>query len=405
MTTGGRRNLLSAAATLPLARLGRAFAQGLPVRIGLLSDVSGTYQDNGGPGNKVAAEMAVADFGGSVLGRPIQVMQTDTFNKPDVASSLARQWIDTDDVALLLDGASSPAALAIQQVSREKKRIYCTTSSITTALVGRQCSPYSFQFNVNAWSLARGIGGLLTEQGKNTWFFVTVDTEGGSSLQGSTEQFITPAGGRILGSARAPVGTSDFSSFLLQAKTSGAKVIGLANAGSDLQNCIKQSAEFGIAADGQLLATLVMEPNDVLALGQDTCKGLVLTTSFYWNQSAEARTWSERYASRMRKPPSSGQACAYAATLHWLKAVRAAGTLDADAVTATMHRTPVNDFFNADIPIRANGAVLHTTFLWQVKPLAEATERWDVFRRLGTLPSPTAFPAASDAFGCPLQPS
>ena len=371
------------------------------MKIGLLSDVGGPYRENGGPGSKVAVEMAVADFGGSLLGRPIEVMQADDQNKPDVASSLARQWIDTEGVSLLLDGASSSAALAIQQVAREKNRVYCTTSSVATALVGKQCSPTGFQFNGNAFSLAKGVGGTLTEQGFDTWFFVTVDYEAGYSLQSNTEQFIRAAGGKILGSVRAPVGEADFSSYLIQARASGAKVVCFANAGADLQNCIKQAAEFGIVRGGQLLATLVLEIADVISLGQDVCQGLVLTNSFYWNMSPEARTWSARYSAKMKKPPASGHACAYSAAMHWLKAARDTGTLDGQAVASRMRETPVNDFFNKDVMVMANGAVPHTTYVWKVKPSAEATAPGDVYKLLGTLPSPTAF-APADAFGCPL---
>jgi branched-chain amino acid transport system substrate-binding protein len=403
MTGVSRRAAIGGAVALPLSMpsIIRAQTVSAPVKIGLLSDVGGTYQDNGGPGNKVAAELAVSDFGGTVLGRPIVVMQADDQNKPDVASSIARQWIDTDGVSLLLDGASSSAALAIQQISREKKRVYCTTSSIATALVGKACSPYFFQFMANAWSLSKGVGGTLTEQGNKTWFFIAVDNEAGTSLQSGAEQFILPAGGQVLGSVRAPVGTHDFSSYLVQAQASGAKVIGLANAGVDLQNCIKQAAEFGITKKGTLLATLVLEINDVISLGQDVCQGLVLATSFYWNLSLETRAFADRYVPKMGKPPGSGQACAYSSTMHWLKAVRDAGTLDADTVVAKMRQTPINDFFNKDVRIMPNGTVPHTTYLWMVKPSSEAKGKWDVFRQLGVLPSPTAFPPA-DAFGCPV---
>jgi len=403
MSSPSRRALLGALPALPLLcpSLVAAQSRGGPIKVGLLSDVGGPYQDNGGPGNKVAVELALADFGGSVLGRPLLAIQADNQNKPDLASSIAREWVDNQDVSLLLDGASSAAALAIQQVSREKKRIYCSTTSIATALIGRQCSPYSFQFMANAHALARGVGGALTEQGKDTWFFITVDNEGGTSLQSSAEMFIRPAGGRILGSVRAPVGTADFSSYIVRARSSGAKVVGLANAGVDLQTCIKQAAEFGVTRGGQLLATLVLEINDVLSIGQDSCRGLVLTTPFYWNMSAESRSWSERYAQRMRKPPGSGQASAYSATMHWLKAVQATGTLDADAVAPAMRAMPLRDFFNEDVRILANGSVPHSMYLWVVKPAAEAEARWDAFRLIGTLPSPQAFPPA-DAFGCTL---
>ena len=403
MSAISRRALVAGLAAAPLARpaLIRAQSVSAPIRIGLLSDVGGTYKDNGGPGNKVAAEMAVADFGGSLFGRPIAVMQADDQNKPDIASSLARQWIDTEGVSLLLDGASSPAALAIQQISRQKKCVYCTTSSIATALVGKPCSPYSFQFFGNAWSLSKGVAGTLTEQGNKTWFFIAVDNEAGTSLQAGAEQFVKAGGGTVLGAARAPVGNADFSSYLLQAKASGAKVIGLANAGADLQNCIKQAAEFGIAKGGQLLATLLLEINDVLSIGQEACQGLVLPTSFYWNLSPATRAWTARYVPKMNKPPGTGQACAYSATMHWLKAAKSVNTLDADVVAARMHNTPLDDFFNKDVRIMANGTVPHTHYLWIVKPTSETKERWDVFRLIGTLPSPLAFPPP-DAFGCPL---
>ena len=403
MITIPRRAILAGLAATSLARPGllRAQAVSTPVKIGLLSDVGGTYRENGGPGCKVAVEMAVADFGGTLLGRPIEVMQADDQNKPDVASSLAREWIDAEGVSLLLDGASSAAALAIQQVARDKKRVYCTTSSVSTALVGKQCSPCSFQFYGNAYSLGKAVGGALTEQGKDTWFFITVDYEAGYSLQSNAEQFVKAAGGKVLGSVRAPVGTADFSSYLINAQASGAKVIGLANAGTDLQNCIKQAAEFGIVKGGQLLATLVLEIPDVISIGQDVCQGLVLSTCFYWNMSPQTRAWSERYVAKMNKPPAGGHACAYAAATHWLKAVRAAGTLNADVVASKMREMPLNDFFNDNLRIMANGTVPHTEYLWVVKPSSKATAQWDVFKLIGSLASPTAFPPA-DATGCPL---
>jgi branched-chain amino acid transport system substrate-binding protein len=403
MSALSRRLLLAGLASAPLARPGlvRAQSASAPVRIGLLSDVSGPYQDNGGPGSRVAAQFAADDFGGTLLGRPIEVLQADDQNKPDVASSIARQWIDSEGVSLLLDGAASSSALAILQVTREKKRVYCTTSAIANAIVGAQCSPTGFQFFGNAYSLTKGVGETLTAQGHNTWFFITVDYEAGYSLQSSTEEFIRAAGGKVLGSVRVPIGTTDFSSYMLAAQASGAKVIGLANAGADLRNCIKQASEFGLTKSGQILAGLVLEITDVLALGQNVCEGLVLTNCFYWNMSPETRSWSERYIAKMNRPPASGQASAYSATMHWLKAARAAGTLDADAVAAKMREIPVNDMFNADVRIMANGTVPHAMHIWQVKPLSQSTSKWDVFSPVGTMPSPKAFPAP-DAFGCRL---
>jgi branched-chain amino acid transport system substrate-binding protein len=283
MTTMTRRAWIAALAAAPLTTPGiiRAQTVSTPVRIGLLSDVGGPYRDVGGPGSKVAAEMAVQDFGGSVLGRPIEVLQADDQNKADIASALAREWISDRGVNVLADGAASSAGLAIQQITQEKKRIFLMSTPTSTALIGKQCSPYGFQFAADTYALAKGVGGSLSKAGGDTWFFITADYEFGTSLQSNTEQFIKEVGGRVLGSVRAPLGSADFSSYLIQAAASGAKVIGLANAGTDLQNCIKQAAEFGIAKKGQRLATLLMIVPDVLSLGQDVCQGLVLTNSFY----------------------------------------------------------------------------------------------------------------------------
>jgi branched-chain amino acid transport system substrate-binding protein len=404
MSRIARRTLIGALAAAPLAKPGLIQAQSAsaPIRIGLLSDVGGPYRDVGGPGSKVSAEMAVQDFGGSVLGRPLEVLQADDQNKADIASALAREWIDDRGVNVLADGAASSAGLAIQQITQEKKRIFLMSTPTSTALIGKQCSPYGFQFAADTYALAKGVGGALSKAGGNTWFFITADYEFGYSLQKNTEQFVNEAGGKVLGSVRAPLGTADFSSYLVQAAASGAKVIGLANAGTDLQNCIKQAAEFGIVRKGQQLATLLMIVPDVLSLGQDVCQGLVLTNSFYWDQSSQTRAWTDRYAAKMGKPPTEYNAGAYAGVLHWLKAVKAVNTLDADAVAAKMRELPLDDFYNKNVRIMANGCVPHTMYLWQVKPVAEAQHRWDLFKLISTVPTPEAFPPAN-LFGCPLS--
>jgi branched-chain amino acid transport system substrate-binding protein len=374
------------------------------VKIGLLSDVAGPYRHVGGPGSRVTAEMAVADFGGSVLGRPIEVMQGDDQNKADVAGALAREWIDDKGVHLLADGAATSAGLAIQQVARDKKRIFVMSTPTATAFIGKQCSPYGFQFAADTYALAKGVGGALAKAGGDTWFFITADYEFGTSLQASTEEFVKAAGGKVLGSTRAPLGTADFSSYLVQAKASGAKVIGLANAGTDLQNCIKQAAEFGITKSGVRLATLLMIINDVMSLGQEVCQGLVLTNSFYWDLSPETRAWTERYVAKMQVPPNEYNASCYAGVTHWLKAVKAANTLDADVVAAKMRETPLNDFYNKDVRIQPNGCVPHTMYLWQVKEPAQSKQKYDLFTQLGAMPTPEAFPPPA-LFGCPLVPS
>ncbi len=405
MTRITRRAALGALAAAPLARpaLIRAQTVSAPVRISLLSDVGGPYRHVGGPGSRVTTEMAVADFGGSVLGRPIEVMQGDDQNKADVAGALARQWID-QGVDVLADGAATTAGLAIQQIAREKKRIFLMSTPTATILIGKQCSPYGFQFAADTYALAKVVGGALSKAGGDTWFFITADYEFGASLQANTEEFVKAAGGKVLGSVRAPLGSADFSSYLLQAKASGAKVIGLANAGTDLQNCIKQAAEFGITQGGQRLATLLMIINDVVSLGQDVCQGLVLTNSFYWDLTPETRAWTERYVAKMQAPPNEYNAGCYAGVTHWLKAVKAANTLDADAVAAKMRQMPLNDFYNKGVRIEANGCVPHAMYLWQVKPPAEAKHKWDVFKELATIPSPEAYPPPG-LFGCPLVPS
>ena len=401
-----RRGALGVVTASTLARpaIVQAQTSSTPVRIGLLSDVSGPYRHVGGPGSKLAVEMAVADFGGSVLGRPIEVLQADDQNKADVAGALAREWIDDRGVNVLADGAASSAGLAIQQITREKKRIFLMSTPTATAFIGKQCSPYGFQFACDTYALAKGTGSEVVKSGGDTWFFITADYEFGYSLQRDTETFINQAGGKVLGSVRAPLGTPDFSSLLVQARASGAKVIGLANAGADLQNCIKQAAEFGIVKGGQRLATLLMIIQDVQSIGQDICQGLALTNSFYWDLSPETRAWTERYMARMQSFPNEYNAAAYAAALHWLKAVKATNSLDADAVAAKMRDLPLDDFYNKGVKIQANGCVPHAMNVWQVKPATEAKYKGDVFSKISTIPSPDAYPPPA-FFGCPLVPA
>jgi branched-chain amino acid transport system substrate-binding protein len=401
-----RRAALGALASSALARpaILRAQTGSAPIKIGLISDVAGPYRDNGGPGNKLAVEMAAADFGGALLGRPLQVMQADGQNKPDVAGAIAREWIDTQDVRVLVDGASSSAALGIQQIARDKKCVYLMTNSIADALVGKQCSPYGFQFPGNAYSLTKGVADTLTRQGGDTWFIITVDYESGYALQANMEAFAKGAGGKVLGGVRAPIGTADYSSFLVQAKTSAAKVIGLGLAGADVQNCVKQAAEFGIIQGGQTIATPILEEPDVLAIGQDVCKGLMLSASFYWNLNPPTRAWSERFIAKMNRPPNQHQAAAYTSVMHWLKAAQAVGTLDGEAVAAKMHATAVDDFYHSNVRILPSGSVPVTMYLFEVKSTAEAKEKWDLYEMRGSLPSPKAFPD-SGYFGCPLAPS
>ncbi len=398
-----RRAALGVLAAAPLARPGilRAQSTSKPVKISLLSDMNGPYRANGGPGNKIAAELAVQDFGGSVLGRPIEILQADIQNKPDVASAIARQWVDDNGVDALADGAASSSGLAVQQIAREKKRIFMPCEPAATDFIGKQCLPWSFQFSYDTYMLAKGTGGALTKAGGDTWFFITADYEFGYSLQRNTTTFITEAGGKVLGSVRVPLGSSDYSTYLLQAKASGAKVIGFANAGTDLQNCLKQAAEFQLAQGGLLLATLLMAITDVNALGINVCQGLVLTNSFYWDLTDKTRAWAKRFTDKIDHPPTMQQAGCYAAVLHYLKAVKAVGNTETEAVAAKMHATLVNDFYNTDVHIDPNGCVRHKTYIWQVKKPAESKYKWDFYKPVATLDGKDAFPPP-DMFGCKL---
>ncbi len=394
MTTLSRRVLLGGIAAAPLATPGiiRAQTHSKPVKIGLLSDMSGPYRDVGGPGNRVAVELAVQDFGGSVLGRPIEVVQGDDQNKPDVAANLAREWIDDNGVDVLADGAASSSGLAIQQISREKRRIYLITGPASSDFTGKQCSPYGIHFAYDTYALAHGTGGALTKSGGKTWYFITADYAFGYALERDTIAAVEAADGKVLGKERAPLGTADFSSYLVQAKTSGAKVFGFANAGTDLQNCIKQAAEFGISQSGVRMATLLMAINDVHSLGLNACQGLVYTDSFYWDMTPQTRAFSKRWAAKMNgMVPGLLHAGNYCAANHWLKSVKAAGTLDADAVAAKMKATPVNDFYNANVKIREDGRVMHVMHLWQVKTPAESKYPFDYCKPLATIPPAQAW--------------
>jgi branched-chain amino acid transport system substrate-binding protein len=369
-----RRTVLAGLAGAPLAMPGilRAQTSSKPVRIGLLSDMSGPYRDVGGPGNRLATEMAIEDFGGSVLGRPIEILQADDQNKPDIASGLAREWIDNQGVDVLADGAASSAGLAIQQVARERRRIYLITGPATSDMTGKQCSPYGIHFSYDTYALAHSTGSALTK-----------------------------AGGKVLGAVKAPLGTADFSSYLVQAKASGAKVFGFANAGTDLQNCIKQSAEFGLTNGGIRIATLLMQISDVTSLGQKACEGLVYTDSFYWDMSDSTRAWSKRYMAKMTTPPGLLHAGSYCAATHWLKAVKATGTTDADAVVAKMKATPINDMYNTNIKIREDGRVMHEMHLWQVKPASESKYAYDFCKPVATIAPEDAWRPLHEG-GCPL---
>ncbi|WP_298959549.1 ABC transporter substrate-binding protein [uncultured Methylobacterium sp.] len=371
------------------------------VKIGILNDQSGVYADFGGRGSIEAAKLAVEDFGGTVLGAPIQLVDADHQNKPDIASNIARQWYDTDKVDMITELTTSSVALAVQGLSREKKKITIVDGAATTDLTGKQCTPYGFHWAYDTHALAVGTGGSLVETGGDTWFFLTADYAFGQALQADTSKYVTDKGGKVLGAVRHPLSAQDFSSFLLQAQASGAKIVGLANAGLDTSNSIKQAAEFGIVQGGQRLAALLFTLAEVHGLGLKTAQGIVLTEGYYWDLDDQARGFAKRYMARFGRMPSMIQAGTYSSVLHYLKAVKAAGTDATEAVAAKMRELPVDDFFGRGGKVQANGRMVHDMYLFQVKSPDESKGPWDYYKHLATIPGDKAFLSAK-ASGCPL---
>jgi branched-chain amino acid transport system substrate-binding protein len=371
------------------------------VKIGILNDQSGVYADFGGKWSVEAAKMAVEDFGGKVQGAPIEVISADHQNKPDIASNIARQWYDTEQVDSIMELTTSSVALAVQGISKEKKKIDIVTGAATTDLTGKACSPYGFHWAYDTHALAVGTGGALTKQGGDTWFFLTVDYAFGYSLEKQTSEFVTAQGGKVLGSVRHPLGTTDYSSFLLQAQSSGAKVIGLANAGLDTSNSIKQAAEFGIVAGGQRLAALLFTLAEVHGLGLQAAQGLTLTEGFYWDRNDESRAWSKKYFDRTGRMPNMIQAGTYSAVLQYLKAIDKAGTDETEAVAKELHSMPVDDIFAHGGKVGANGRMIHDMYLMEVKKPEESKQDWDYYKVLATIPGDEAYIKPAES-GCPL---
>lgn len=371
------------------------------VKIGILNDQSGVYADFGGKFSYEAAKMAVEDFGGTVLDAPIEVVTADHQNKADIASNIARQWYDTEQVNSIMELTSSSVGLAVQALSKEKKKVTINTGAATTELTGPQCSPYGFHWAYDTHALAVGTGGALVQAGGDSWFFLTADYAFGYSLEENTGNFVKEHGGSVVGAVRHPLATTDFSSFLLQAQASGAKVIGLANAGMDTQNTIKQAAEFGITQGGQKLAALLFTIAEVNGIGAEAAQGLNLTESFYWNRTPETAEFGKRFKERTGAMPNMVHAGTYSAVTSYLKAIQAAGTDETEAVAAKLHELPVNDIFAPNGTVAANGRMISDVYLMEVKKPDEITEDWDYYRVVATIPGNEAYmdPAKS---GCPL---
>lgn len=388
-----------AAVLLAAAGVHVAVAQERPVKIGVLGDQSSAYADLGGKGSIIAAQMAVDDFGKTMFGKPIEIVSADHQNKPEIAANIARRWYDREGVDMITDLTNSAVALAVQNLSKEKKKIDLVTSTATTALTNEECSPYGVHWTFDAYALSVGTAKALVEQGGKSWYFITADYTFGYNLEDNATRVIKTLGGKVLGSAKAPLNTTDFSSQLLTARASGADVIGLANSGADTANSVKQAAEFGITKK-QKLAAFLPFITDVKAMGLDNAQGLILTTAFYWDMDDAKRAWSERFFKAHGTMPTQVHAGTYSAVMHYLKAVKAAGTTDAEAVMKKMREMPVDDFaFKGTI--REDGQMLHDMYLVNVKTPAESKRDWDFYKIVKTIPANEAFTPAAES-KCPL---
>jgi branched-chain amino acid transport system substrate-binding protein len=397
------RYLTLAAITVAVTS-GAAMAAGVSndvVKIGVLGDMSGVYSTGfSGEGAVAAVKMAVRDFGGTVLGKPIQVIMADHQNKADVASSIARKWIDEDHVDMITDLTNSAVALAVQKLASDKHVITITTGAATSDLTGKACTKYGIHYGYDTHALPVGTATAIVKNGGKTWYFITTDYAFGHALQKNTTQVIEKLGGKVLGSSLVPLGTSDFSSYLLQAQSSGAQVIGLANAGDDTINSIKQAHEFGIVKSGQQLAGMLVLLSDVKSLGTDVAKGLQFTSGWYWNNNDASRKWQAEYEKFSHgAAPTFIHAADYSLTMTYLKAVKAAGTDESAAVRAELGKMKINDFFTQDGVIRADGLLLHSMYLLQVQDPKDGP--WDLAKVVGTIPGDQAYPALKDS-GCPL---
>jgi branched-chain amino acid transport system substrate-binding protein len=397
-----RKTIVAALVALIFAMLpGGAFSGDRdPVKIGVLADMSGVYADIGGQGSVEAVKMAIEDFGGSVLGKPIEVVFADGQNKPDVASSIARNWYDSG-VDVITDIPASGMALAIMQLSKDKKKIALVTSAGSSDITGKSCSPYTAHWTWDTYSMSHGTGETIVKRGGKDWFFITADYVFGQTLERDTAAVVVANGGKVLGSVKHPLSTSDFSSYLLQAQASGAKIIGLANGGADTTNSVKQAIEFGLPKSGAQLVALIAFISDIHSLGLRDAHGLMLTSAFYWDLDDATRAWSRRFYERNKRMPSMTQAGAYGAITHYLKAVKAVGSKEADKVMAQMRATPINDFMTHNGTLRIDGRVVRDMYLFQVKKPDESRGEWDLYKLVATIPAADAFRPLGDG-GCPL---
>ncbi|MFG1301596.1 ABC transporter substrate-binding protein [Xanthobacter sp. V3C-3] len=371
-------------------------------RLGVLTDMSGMNADLAGPGSVAAAKMAVEDFGGKLLGRDIEVIVGDHQNKPDVGASLARSWIDQQNVKAIIDVPTSSVAMAVQEVTRNTDTAFLVSTAGSSELTGKACSPSTAHWTWDTYALANGTGRAITQEGSRSWFFITVDYTFGHALEKDTSEAVRAAGGTVVGSVRHPRETSDFSSYLLKAQASGAKVVALANSSGDTMTALKQANEFGITQGGQRIAGMLLFLTDVHAVGLDIAKGLTLTTGFYWDYDDATRAWSRRYAQRMGgRMPTMVHAGVYSAVSNFLKASQAAGTASGSQVMAKLREAPIEDFFARNAYLRKDGRLVHDMYLVEVKAPSESKGPWDYYKVLRTIPGKEAFRPVEES-ACPL---
>jgi branched-chain amino acid transport system substrate-binding protein len=370
------------------------------VRIGVLNDQSGLYADLGGPGSVVAARMAVEDAGSSVLGKPVEIVFADHQNKSDVGAAIARQWFDIGKVDMAIGFDHSAVALAVEQLAAERNKIAIAGAVGSTAFTGKSCTANEASWIYDSYALTTSLAKATVAEGRDTWFFITVDYAFGHSLEADATAAVQAAGGKVLGSVRHPLNTSDFSSYLLQAKASGAKVIAFANGGGDMVNAIKQANEFGLTKNQTTVALLIFI-SDVHSMELQAAQGLKFVTAFYWDRNDETRAWSKRFLAKHGRMPTMPQAAVYSAIRHYLTAIAAAGTDEAKAVLARMRAMPVNDFYVTNGHLREDGRLVHDMYFAQVKTPSESAKPWDYYKILGTIPGDQAFRSLADG-GCPL---
>src|SRR4051794_11460808 len=381
---------LTVSAAVPV-EMARAQISDDTVKIGVMNDMSGLYADISGQGSVEAARMAIADFGGTVNGKKIELVSADHQNKPDVGGAIARQWYDNDKVDAIVDVPTSSVALAVQDVARERKKMFLISGAASSDLTGKACSPTGIHWTYDTVALANGTGSAVVKAGGDTWFFITADYAFGHALERDTASVVTASGGKVLGTVKVPLNTPDFSSYLLQAQSSKAKIIGLANAGGDTINSIKQAGEFGVVEGGQKLAGLLVFISDIHSLGLPAAHGLQLTEAFYWDQNDQTRAWSKRFFDKMKREPSMVQAGVYGAVTHYLNAIKATGSDDGLTVVKQMKATPVNDFMTKNGKIREDGTLVRDMYLFEVKAPSESKGAWDYYKQISVIPGEQAF--------------